>query len=403
MEILDDREIEEEKEEKKEKKGRRRLPSLPRLSNRALFIAGGTAIVFLFLIALLRDRETVVTSPDPDVVNKIMEQQLRLQREMQKQLLREIEELKKELQKKSLPATSGGNGTKTDVFELLKKRKKEKEKDQPSSMEIIRLKEELRRLREELEERERKKDQEPVHIQIKEREAKKAGVKRAQNDDEKEKKKVFIPAGSVMKGRIVSAFFAPVGGTKFPAVLIELKGDVALPNNYRFPMEGCRVVAKAEGDWVLERAKLETYKLACVLPSGKVVEMKFAGKVVSGVDGGEGVKGRFINASAKQLRTYFGTTFLGTLFESLAQAQVNTQLAVEGGTVFRSEVIRNEGEYAFYSAMAETWKQFSQFYLDQAKKALPVVLVDGNIPIYIEVIDGFSLGVDVDEVAGLFE
>ncbi len=433
MEIFDDREIKEEEigEEKGQEgeKGRRRLKiksplkttSLPNLSNKMLLAIGGGAVGLLFLMALFKGGgETVVTSPDVEVVNKVMQEQLKLQREMQKQLIREIEELKKEIKKQqqtppvgSSIAEEGKSGaikkekSQMNIFEILKRRdRKKKRVDTSTSMEIIKLREELRRLREEIEEprqeRKRRRSQEPIRIQIKEREVKLL-KKNSVAKKKSKKKKVFIPAGSVMKGRIVSAFFAPVGGTKFPAVLIELKGDAVTPNNYRFPLEGCRVIAKAEGDWVLERAKLETYKLACVFPNGKVVETKFSGKIVSGVDGGEGVKGRFVNASAKQLRTYFGTTFLGTLFESLAQAQVDTQLAVEGGTVFQSQVIKNEGEYAFYSAMADTWKQFSEFYLNQAKKALPVVLVDGNIPIYIEVIDGFSLGVDVNEVAGLFE
>ena len=112
----------------------------------------------------------------------------------------------------------------------------------------------------------------------------------------------------------------------------------------------------------------------------------------------DGIKGRFVNASAKQLRTFFATTFLGTLFESLARAQVRTDIAVEGGAVFKSEVIKNETEYAFYRSLADTWRQFSQFYLEQAKKAFPVVLVEGNVPVYLEVIDGFSLEVSPDEM-----
>ncbi|WP_457601617.1 TrbI/VirB10 family protein [Hydrogenivirga sp.] len=380
---------------------------------------GVGSLTVLLVLALFRSSgPTVVTSPDVEVVNKVMREQLKLQKEMQKQLIKEIRSIKEEIEKQKqsqIPASSSKeemvdkDKKGVSVFDLLKRRdrKRKSREEASSSMEIIKLKEELRRLQEELEERKSrrrgKRGTEPVRIEIKEREVKLIKAGKLAKKKTKKKKKVFIPAGSVMRGRIVSAFFAPVGDTqKFPAVLIELKGDAVTPNNFRFPLEGCRVIAKAEGDWVLERAKLETYKLACVFPNGKVVETKFAGKVVSGVDGGEGVKGKFVNASAKQLRTYFGTTFLGTLFESLAQAQVDTQMAVEGGAVFQSQVIKNEGEYAFYSAMADTWKQFSQFYLNQAKKALPVVLVDGNVPIYIEVIDGFSLGVGVDEVAGLY-
>ncbi|MEM4593155.1 MAG: hypothetical protein QW196_07115 [Sulfolobales archaeon] len=73
-----------------------------------------------------------------------------------------------------------------------------------------------------------------------------------------EKKKVYLPAGSTLRGVIVNSFPAPVDGT-FPVVLIELYGHVRLPNNYKISLDRCLVIAKGQGTYVLERAKLETY------------------------------------------------------------------------------------------------------------------------------------------------
>ncbi len=421
MEIFEENEVKEEKEGQKEGGKRRFLrkpsfkkpsfPSLPPVSNTVLIGTGGAVVLALLLLLVVGRKQTVVTSTDTEVITKLLEKQMESQMKVQQKILEKLSEMEKKIERSGVPRSFSGSveladeGKRKDIFDLLKKKTRKKKEESRKEQELQQLRKQLEELRRSVTE-ERSKREEEIKIEVHEREVKaplrpKGSV--AKGRKKEPKKKVFIPAGSVMRGQIVSAFFAPVGGKRFPAVLIRLKGEVSLPNGYVFPVDECRVIAKAEGDWILERARLETYKMACVLPSGKVVETKFSGKVVSGLDGGEGVKGRFVNASAKQLRTYFATTFLGTLFEALAQSQVRSSIAVEGGAVFKSEIIKSEGEYALYSALADTWKNFSQFYLEQAKKALPVVLVDGGVPVYIEVVDGFSLGVSTDEVASLYK
>lgn len=384
----------------KEKKKRFNLSTLT--VNPYILVGVGVIVLVLLLFALAGRKNVIKQQGDIGIINKVIEEQLKAQRKMNKALMDEIKALRKELESIKRDEGTGvekipeKKGKRTDLLDLIRTKRREVKKEQSREEKLRKLEKKLREL--ELERRKRKVPPRELRMEFYEREVK-ANFKKKSSVAKKRKKKVFIPAGTVMRGRIVSGFFAPVGtGVKFPSVLIELRGSASTPNNFRIPLDKCRVIAKAEGDWVLERAKLQTYKLACVLPNGKVIETRFNARVTSRVDGMEGVRGKFVNASAKQLRTFFATTFLGTLFESLARAQVRTDIAVEGGAVFKSETIKNEAEYAFYRSLADTWRQFSQFYLEQAKKALPVVLVEGNVPVYLEVIDGFSLEVSPDEM-----
>ncbi len=209
-----------------------------------------------------------------------------------------------------------------------------------------------------------------------------------------EKKTVYLPAGTTLKGRIINSFPAPVGGEKFPAVLIELDGYARLPNNYRLDLSRCLVIAKGEGSYVLERAKLETYKLSCILKNGKVIEVSPKGMVISGEDGLEGVKGKFLNVNREQLLTYFGGTTLSGFFSALQQGQI-TRFTTPFGT---TTDIKNEFLYALYGSLAQTWNEFAKFYLEQAKKIVPVVVVKAGVPVYIVLVDGVSLEVSVDEI-----
>ncbi len=209
-----------------------------------------------------------------------------------------------------------------------------------------------------------------------------------------EKKTVYLPAGTTLRGRIINAFPAPVGGERFPAVLIELDGYARLPNNYRLDLSRCLVIAKAEGSYVLERAKLETYKLSCILRNGKVIEVSPKGMVISGEDGMEGVKGKFLNINREQLLTYFGGTAVSGFFSALQQGQITKQTTPFGTTTD----IKNEFLYALYGSLAQTWNEFAKFYLEQAKKIVPVVVVQAGVPVYVVLVDGVSLEVSVDEL-----
>ncbi len=207
-------------------------------------------------------------------------------------------------------------------------------------------------------------------------------------------KTVYLPAGTTLRGRIINAFPAPVGGERFPAVLIELEGHARLPNNYRLDLSRCLVIAKAEGSYVLERAKLETYKLSCILRNGKVIEVSPKGMVISGEDGMEGVKGKFLNINREQLLTYFGGTTLSGFFSALQQGQITKQTTPFGTTTD----IKNEFLYALYGSLAQTWNEFAKFYLEEAKKIVPVVVVQAGVPVYVVLVDGVSLEVSVDEI-----
>jgi conjugal transfer pilus assembly protein TraB len=209
-----------------------------------------------------------------------------------------------------------------------------------------------------------------------------------------EKKTVYLPAGTTLKGRIINSFPAPVGGEKFPAVLIELDGHARLPNNYRLDLSRCLVIAKGEGFYALERAKLETYKLSCILKNGKVIEVSPNGMIISGEDGLEGVKGKFLNVNREQLLTYLGGTTLSGFFSALQQGQITKYSTAFGTTTD----IKNEFLYALYGSLAQTWNEFAKFYLESAKKIVPVVVVQAGAPVYIVLVDGVSLEVSVDEI-----
>jgi conjugal transfer pilus assembly protein TraB len=393
---------EEELQEEKKKK---------LLDNSAIKWGGifvGSAVALFLVSRLFSSGDNVVIKSDPELQKKLLEETLKSQSQMNEQILNQLKEINEQLKQ-----LKEGKETKTE-----EKEKGGAEKEKKDSGTVLKIEEtpppppppspsSTPLYAEPVKPPEEYKPK-INRVERKDEQSKAEGKLLAQSgmsdvppvgnpEKEKpaeEKKTVYLPAGTTLKGRIINSFPAPVGGEKFPAVLIELDGHARLPNNYRLDLSRCLVIAKGEGFYALERAKLETYKLSCILKNGKVIEVSPKGMVVSGEDGLEGVKGKFLNVNREQMLTYLGGTTLSGFFSALQQGQINKYSTVFGTTTD----IKNEFLYALYGSLAQTWNEFAKFYLEEAKKIVPVVVVQAGVPVYIVLVDGVSLEVSVDEI-----
>jgi conjugal transfer pilus assembly protein TraB len=373
----------------------------------------GSALALFLASRLFSSGEGVVIKSDPELQKRLLEEVLKSQSQMNEQILNQLREMNEQLKqlkesKETKTEEKGKGGAEREkktnsesVFKI--------EETPPSSppppppppsssappyAEPVKPPEEYKP---KINRVERKDEQSKIDSNLLAQSGMSDVPPMSKPEKEKsvgEKKTVYLPAGTTLKGRIINSFPAPVGGEKFPAVLIELDGYARLPNNYRLDLSRCLVIAKGEGSYVLERAKLETYKLSCILKNGKVIEVSPKGMVVSGEDGLEGVKGKFLNVNREQLLTYFGGATLSGFFSALQQGQITKQSTIFGTTTD----IKNEFLYALYGSLAQTWNEFAKFYLEEAKKIVPVVVVQAGIPVYIVLVDGVSLEVSVDEI-----
>jgi conjugal transfer pilus assembly protein TraB len=382
------------------------------LDNSAIKWSGifvGSAVALFLVSRLFSSGEGVIIKSDPELQKKLLEETLKSQSQMNEQILNQLKEMNEQLKQlkesketKTEEKEKGevGKEKKTDIGSVFKIEETAPPPPPPTPPPAPLYSEPMRPPEEykpKINRVDRKDEQSKADSNL----LAQSGVsdvspagKPEKEKSAEEKKTVYLPAGTTLKGKIINSFPAPVGGEKFPAVLIELDGYARLPNNYRLDLSRCLVIAKAEGSYALERAKLETYKLSCILKNGKVMEVSPKGMVISGEDGLEGVKGKFLNVNREQLLAYFGGTTISGFFSALQQGQITRYTTPFGTTTD----IRNELLYALSGSLAQTWNEFARFYLEEAKKIVPVVVVQAGVPVYIVFVDGTSLEVSVDEI-----
>lgn len=383
---------------------------ISKLNPKVVGIFVGAAGLLFIGSRLMGGQEGVVIKGDPEAQKMLLEEVLKSQKQMNEQILNELKAINQKLE---------GAGKEDKVEPKKEEKKEEKAPQSPTSgvtiieppstpppppppplttpaysepVQVEPYKPKINRIERKDEDKDKSSKADGVLLAQASVEGSKGEQKQAQGQGQA--KTVYLPAGTTLKGKIINSFPAPVGGEKFPAVLIELEGHARLPNNYRLDLSRCLVVAKGEGSYILERAKMETYKLTCILKNGKVIEVAPKGMIVSGEDGIEGVAGKFLNVNREQLLTYLGGTTLSGFFSALQQGQTEKQSTVFGTTTN----IKNEFLYALYGSLAQTWNEFARWYLEEAKKILPVVVVQAGKPVYIVLVDGVSLEVSVDEL-----
>jgi conjugal transfer pilus assembly protein TraB len=393
-----------EEEEVQEEKKRRFL------SNDAVKWGGvfvGAAVALFLVSKLFSSGDSVVIKSDPELQKKLLEETLKSQSQMNEQILNQLKEMNVQLKqlKEDKSAKAEGEekekktGKKTESIQIEEPKQSSPPPPPPPPSTPL-YSEPLKQTEDykpKINRVERKDEQSKADSNL----LAQAGMSDVpplpnpgKGKPAEEKKTVYLPSGTTLKGKIINSFPAPVGGERFPAVLIELDGYARLPNNYRLDLSRCLMIAKGEGSYVLERAKLETYKLSCILKNGKVIEVSPKGMIVSGEDGLEGVKGKFLNINREQMLTYLGGTTISGFFSALQQGQVE-KITTPSGTTTN---IKDELRYALYGSLAQTWNEFARFYLEEAKKIVPVVVVQAGVPVYIVFVDGVSLEVSVDEI-----
>ena len=140
------------------------------------------------------------------------------------------------------------------------------------------------------------------------------------------KKVVYLPAGSFVRGTLLTGVYAPSQQSNPLPVLIRLKEAFYGPNESRINLEGAFAVGKATGDLTSERALIQITTLSAVLPSGQAFEQKGNLGYLTDITGQLGLKGIVVRNTGSQLALSFLSGFMSGGSQALANQQTTSEL-----------------------------------------------------------------------------
>ena len=191
---------------------------------------------------------------------------------------------------------------------------------------------------------------------------------------------VRIPAGSILRGVLLSGLDAPTGRAArqdpYPA-LLRLKHTAILPNRFRADVRECFLLVGGYGDLGSERVYLRAESINCVRQDGRTLEVAVDGYAV-GEDGKVGVRGRLVNKQGQVIGQALQVSFLqgfSQLFSTVPTATVTTGTgAVPFQQVFSGAAMQG----AMLSGTGEALERLAEYYLDMAENLFPVLEVDAG-------------------------
>lgn len=189
------------------------------------------------------------------------------------------------------------------------------------------------------------------------------------------KRKVFVPASSLVSFRLLTGLNAPTGGqaqqNPLP-ITFEITDFAFLPNRARVDIKECIGLGSGTGDLSQERVIVRADTLSCVKNNGEAFELKIKGHLIDS-DGRVGLRGTVVHKSGQLLSNGLYTGMLSG-FGNILQMQSQTI----NQTPFGSTTTVDPGKAFSAGAGAgfsKSLDRLSQYYISMADKLLPVIEV----------------------------
>lgn len=205
---------------------------------------------------------------------------------------------------------------------------------------------------------------------------------------------IYIPAGSIISGVLLTGVDAPTGMQSkrdpIPA-LMRIKHDAILPNRFGSDVKECFVLFGATGDLSTERALMRAETLSCIRSDGGVIEVVLDAYAL-GDDGKAGIRGRLVSRN--------GSLVAKAAFASFAEAlsQIFRPVAIQGlntspgqRTEFQAPDASEALEAAGYAGFGGAMRRLSEYFVDLADEIVPFVEVDAARQVDAVLLKGVTL------------
>ena len=207
----------------------------------------------------------------------------------------------------------------------------------------------------------------------------------------KGKRTIYLPPG-FMKARLLTGIdaLASRDATSNPEPIIaRVQAPAVLPNEVKANLAGCFVIGNATGSLAKERVEIQLVSISCVdFDSHAVVDQAIKGFFVD-ADGKKGLSGKVVTrAGATLARSFIAGTIAGISqsvegsFGSLSTSALGNVRSLDAGDAVKSGIA---------GGLSKSSDKLTDFYLDLARQAGPVVEVGAAKDVVVVIQEGLAL------------
>ncbi|PJG47174.1 conjugal transfer protein TraB [Sphingobium sp. LB126] len=207
----------------------------------------------------------------------------------------------------------------------------------------------------------------------------------------KKNRTIYLPPG-FMKARLLTGVdaLASRDATSNPEPIIaRVQAPAVLPNEVKANLAGCFVIGNATGSLAKERVEVQLVTLSCVdFDDRSVVDQPVKGFFVD-TDGKKGLSGKVVTrAGATLARAFLAGTISGIsrsvedTFGETSTSALGTVRTLDAGDAAKSGIA---------SGLGRSSDKLTDFYLDLARQAGPIVEVGAAKDVVVVIQEGVSL------------
>ena len=202
---------------------------------------------------------------------------------------------------------------------------------------------------------------------------------------------IYLPPG-FMKARLltgIDALASRDATTNPEPIIARVQAPAVLPNDVKANLSGCFVIGNATGSLAKERVEVQLVSLSCVdFEEHAVVDQPIKGFFVD-ADGKKGLSGRVVTrAGATLARSFIAGTIAGIsqsvegTFGNLSTSALGSVRSLDAGDAAKAGIA---------GGLSRSSDKLTDFYLDLARQAGPVVEVGAAKDVVVVIQEGLSL------------
>ena len=204
-----------------------------------------------------------------------------------------------------------------------------------------------------------------------------------------------LTMGSILTGVLINGVNAPTSsnGQKDPMpVLMRIKREALMPNNFTLDVVDCHLLGSAVGDLSTSRAYIRAEAISCITEDGKAIEKNITAYAVSSADGSTGIPGDVIFKSGAMIANALKAEFLAGFGKALSPQRVQSLNVNPGDTsLWQSQDMGYAGKAGAMQGVGGAAERLADYYLKMAEQAHPTIEIMPGIEVEFIVQRGMTM------------
>jgi len=216
---------------------------------------------------------------------------------------------------------------------------------------------------------------------------KRKAQKRQEEKENSKSVEMYLPAGSIVEGVVLSGMDAPTNKTarKNPVpFLVRIMKEAVLPSRYHANIKSCHLLASGYGELSSERAMIRGETISCIFNDGRVVESNFDSYAV-GSDSKAGIRGRVVSKEGQMIGRALLSGFasgMAEAFDGIEEPELSLNGVGVEPNLFRTGAV---------GGASTALDKVAEYYIELAETISPIIEVNSGQTVSFIVTRGVNL------------